>query len=173
MKKTTILFAIIILLGCNEDNSKNEYFFNPKELSKLELQNTNNFWGNDSIKRILDFSEDAIFNTHPEYLGGSSYQGKKGSISVTVFTSQKASIEAMEYRRNNVASIIYEGKEKDSISEKWWYGQDFSNVIFLNKFNTIIEIAYNHYPSYPENKPVLILAANEIAEKIDELSEYK
>jgi hypothetical protein len=170
MKKLIMIFIIISFISCDEDELQQKEIFNTSELSKLSLNDIDNFWNNDNIKRVLDFTEDAIFNTHPAYLGGIRYEGEKNVISVTVFNSQITSIEAMELRRNNAATIIKDGAKHDSISGKWWFGDTPPYTIFLNKINTIIEVTYNYYPTYAENETVLIQIAIEIAQRIDSLS---
>ncbi len=179
MKRFITLLVIVLFpffianscsLFCNEDESHQEKSFNPADLSKLSLNDIDNFWDNDSIKRVLNFTEGAIFNTHPAYLGGIRYEGEKNVISVTVFNSQADAIEAMELRRNNVAAIIDEGGKHELISGKWWFCDTPPYPIFLNKLNTIIELIYIYYPTYTENETVLIQIVIEIAQRIDFLS---
>lgn len=172
-----VIIVIVLILSnfscklfCDEDESHHKKIFNPADLSKLSLNDIDDFWDNDSIKRVLDFTEGAIFNTHPAYLGGIRYEGEKNVITVTVFNSQVTSLEAMELRRNNVAAIINEGKKHDLLNGKWWFIDPPGYTIFLNKLNTIIELIYIYYPTHAENETVLIQTAVEIAQRIDLLS---
>ena len=168
---TIFIFLIFSCsLFCDDDESYQKKIFNSADLSKLSLDKIDSFWDDDSIKRVVDFTEDAIFNTHPAYLGGIRYEGEKNVITVTVFNSQVTSIEAMELRRNNVAAIINEGKKHDLLNGKWWFDDTPPYTIFLNKLNTIIELTYNYYPTYAENEIVLIQIVTEIAQRIDYLS---
>lgn len=174
MKKLLLILLVLNFISCQEITEPSEnIFFDSQKLPLLSLDKVDSFWINDSIKRVLNFSEDALFNSHQAYLGGNRYEGERGYISVTVFNSQKTSVEAMELRCNNVASIIREGINNDLIDGKWWYMQGISNVMLLNKFNTIIEVSYNYYPAYSENETVLIQTVLEIAQRIDSLSSVK
>lgn len=136
----SIIIVLVLILSnfscklfCDENESHQKKSFNTADLSKLSLNDIDNFWDNDSIKRVLDFTESAIFNTHPAYLGGIRYEGENKAISVTVFNSQVTSLEAMELRRNNVAAIINEGQKHDLLNGKWWFGDGISSTIFVNQ----------------------------------------
>lgn len=167
-----VLFSFLVVnsckLFCDEDELQQKKIFNTSKLSKLSLNNIDSFWDDDSIKHVSDFI-DETFNTHLEYLVGTRYSSDSKMISVSVFNSQYGAIEAMELRRNNVAVVIKNGINNEFISGKWWFSQNPSSLIFLNKLNVIIEVLYNDYPTYAENETVLIQTAVEIAKRIDAL----
>ena len=170
-----VIIVIVLILSnfscklfCDEDESHQKKIFNPANLSKLSLDKIDSFWDDDSIKHVSDFI-DETFNTHLEYLVGTRYSSDSKMIVVSVFNSQYGAIEAMELRRNNVAVVIKNGINNEFISGKWWFSQNPSSLIFLNKLNVIIEVLYNDYPTYAENETVLIQTAVEIAKRIDAL----
>lgn len=79
----------------------------------------------------------------------------------------------MEERINLVSSIISEGGSNGTFEDKWWYSKGINCYIFLNKYNTIIEVEYNYYQTYEENELILIETVSEIANRIDSLSSEK
>ena len=72
----------------------------------------------------------------------------------------------MEYRIDNVAISINEGESNNLISEEWWYTY---GTVFVNRWNTIIEVYYDH-PNFDEIKDLLMETASLIALRIDLLS---
>jgi len=101
----------------------------------------------------------AIFEDYVGFIDGVRYEGDKNIIGVSVFKSQANAIKAMELLRNYVALIIIEGEKHQLISGKWWFTQNPANAVFLNQWNTIIEVAY-YYPAYDEIPNIL----NEVQE---------
>lgn len=168
MKKLLMIIVILSFISCDEDELHHKKIFNPADLSKLSLNNIDNFWINDSIKHVSDFI-DGIFNTHAEFIDGISYSGSKKMIAVSVFNSQDGAIEAMKERINNVAMMIVTGEDHALFSEQWWYGDGISSAVFVNQWNTIIETVHFH-SDYEQVKTVLINTAAEIAKRIDSLS---
>ena len=170
MRKLLIVISFLSFINCEKNpSSHNEKFFDPQKLPLLSLAEVNHFWQDDSIKYTSNFI-DGIFNDYSGFLGGVRYSGDKNIIGVSAFKSQANAIEAMDLRRNNVAAIILEGGKHELISGKWWFAKSPSNAVFVNQWNTIIEVAY-YYPAYEELENILIETAAEIARRIDALSE--
>ncbi|MFZ5517615.1 MAG: hypothetical protein ACOY90_13290 [Candidatus Zhuqueibacterota bacterium] len=164
-----IIITCLAFFNCEkEPSAHNEEFFDPQKLPLLSLTEVGNFWGDDSLKHTSDFI-DSYFNDYSEFLEGVQYSGDKNNIAVSVFKSQVDAIEAMELRKNNIATVVVEGEKHDLIKGKWWLAKSPANAVFLNQWNTIIETAY-YYPAYEEVPNILIETAAEIASRIDSLS---
>lgn len=129
----------------------------------------NHFWEGDRVKDISTFI-DANFNGHIGFLGGVSYIGDNRGLSVSVFKSQAMAIEAMKLRRNNVAAIIEPGNPTDLFAGKWWFSDNIPNGVFVNQWNTIVEV-FIYHPDYEAVKSLLIETAKEITRRIDVLSD--
>lgn len=168
MKKLFILIIFLNLINCEKDGSPKEIIFDSQKLPQLYLQDVGNFWDDDSIKHISDYTG-AFFEDHSGFIDGVGYYGNKNIIVVCVFKSQADAIQAMELRRNNVAAIIDEGGKHELIKGKWWFARNPYNAVFVNQLNTIIEVAY-YYLAYDELDSILIETAVEIAKRIDLLS---
>ena len=123
--------------------SHNEKFFDRSKLPLLSLAEVNHFWQGDSIKHISHFI-DGNFNDYAGFLDGIKYSGDKKKVAVSVFQSQAAAIEAMELRRDNVAAVIEPGSSSENLKGKWWFGNNVLNYVFVNQWNTIIEVSYYH-----------------------------
>jgi hypothetical protein len=168
------LFIFILLLPfftlfINCEHEEGIKLFPPEKLSELSLDNIDNFWANDTIDNISDYVTEN-FHVNPGHLASIRYSSKKGKdLSVSVFKSQKIAIEAMEERRNNVACVIETGTS-DVIKGTWWFTDCIPNSVFVNQWNTIIEVSYYH-DNYEEIENILYSTANELANRVDKLSE--
>lgn len=76
----------------------------------------------------------------------------------------------MEGRINTVACVILLGESNDLIKSKWWYTDCIPNGIFVNQWNTIIELGYYH-SDYSEIEDFVIQSAAFLVNKVDSLSE--
>ena len=172
MKKLFIsLILVLCLIGCENENTNQEKFFNPENLTSLNLANIDIFWDDNSkIDTIFSGGGGELFNQHYGFLGGINVFQAKKNVWISVFKNRDATIDAMESRIDNVASIIEEGTS-DKITCTWWYSYDgWNSAIFVNKWNTIIEVLYSEANNEViEN--MLIDTANELAKRVDNLSE--
>lgn len=166
MKNILFIFVfIIVLCNCDENDSDKEKYFNPSNLSQLSLNNLASFWDNDTIKNIS-----AYFDFSADYLDGVNLSSNKKGIAVNVFSTKEKAVEAMEERINLLSSIISEGGSNGTFEDKWWYSKGINCYIFLNKYNTIIEVQYDKYQTYAENEPTIIETVLEISKRVDSLS---
>ena len=166
MKKLIIFIIFIGLFNCSKNPiSPKEKFFNPKDLDNLSLENISNFWQGDSFEVWID--PIAHFTEYEGYLKGIELRSDKKSIAVFVFNAKKTAIEAMEEFRFLISAMTYDGEKHELIKEKWWYikGNPYY-AIFINKWNTIIEIIHN----YPSNENIIVSTALEVTERIDVMS---
>jgi len=166
-----IAIAFLSFINCEKDGSplnEEDKLFDHQKLSLLSLENIGDFWQDDSIQIISSNQND--FKEHQGYLKSIKLSSTKKSIAVSVFQSQNIAIEAMETLQKETANIIT-GKEHELISGKWWYIYWSSfYAIFINQWNTIIEVSYNH-KSDEEVKDYIIKIALEIATRIDKLAQ--
>ena len=172
MKKLIILIILASIIGCEKENGKQEKFFNPENLGSLDLANINGFWDDDSTIDT-SFSGGMIFEKHPGYLEGICIFNREDKhVWISVFTTKDTAIIAMEYRINNVVIMIQDGTV-DEIKGTWWFSNDGYNYnVYVNQWNTIIEVwisgtSYND----EEKENILYSTANELAKRVDNLSE--
>ncbi len=142
-------------------------YFDAEKLESLNLDNVNSFWVDDSIKSISEYNN-ALFENYPGFIKGIRYSGDKKDINVSVFSTQKVAIDAMEALIKNVACIIHKDTSK-SLEDLYWYTDCIPNVVFTNKWNTIIEVGY-YYQKFEEIKELLYNTAIEISKRVDDLS---
>ena len=165
MKKIVLVIALLGLVGCDIFKSSQEKLFDLKDLSRLELENIDNFWDTDS----LEYDDNLYFDYFSSYMGGIELKGMKKRIVVSVFKSQRSAIRAMEGRRNMVAAVIVAGGKHELIKGKWWFTDNIPNGVFVNQWNTIVEVSYYH-TDFEQIIAMLIVTAAEIARRIDSLS---
>lgn len=142
-------------------------YFNADKLESLNLDNVNTFWLDDAIKNISE-NNNALFKYYPGFIKGIRYSGDKKNIIVSVFSTQKVAIDAMEARINNVACVILTDTSS-SMEDLFWYSDCIPDIVFTNKWNTIIEVAYYHH-NFEEIKEILYNTAIEISKRVDGLS---
>lgn len=164
---TTCIIAICVL-SCN----KKEYtkVFNIDKIDQLDIGSYEKFWGNEKIDTLILPSGGSLFCNLESNKGGIRYKTKNPLtkfISVSVFESDSTAVSAMEFRINNVADLIQEGNS-DIIKELWWQSVlSPSPAIFVNKYNTIIELSF--YDEFDEE--IVYETANQIVLEIDQLSD--
>ena len=161
MKKLLIIIGFL-MIHC--ENTENEHFFDPKNLSRLSLDQLDDFWKEEKL--LTRTSQD--FSWSQRHLNSIEIRGEYGSVSTSVFKSQNSAIDTMERMRNYVAMVITEGEKSKLINEKWWRSRDH---IFVNKWNTIIVVSYSRGLN-ERGEHLLISTALEIAQRIDALIKY-
>jgi len=165
-----ILFFILIsicFVNCerkSSDNDPQKSYFDKQNLSKLSLENIDNFWENDSLVSFSNY-----FDFCSGYFDGIGFENKKQGISIAVFESKEKALECMEGRIKTVSCVIERGSTVNS-SEIWWYSDCIPKMVFRSQYNTIIEVYYNH-SNYNEIEPILLSVSNDLANIIDSLSE--
>ena len=82
---------------------------------------------------------------------------------------KETAINAFESRIQNVACVILPYEQAGNIQGKWWYSDCIPNIVFVNRWNTIIEVFY-YYTSYEEVEAILYDTAKEIMHRVDNLS---
>jgi hypothetical protein len=161
-------FIILLLLAnCNNAIVNNrEIKFNPDDLSRLKIDTITTFWKNDSLKESTrDFF---AFDSNP-FIGLTS---PTKNIAITVFASKNDAVNSMTNRIKSCQAIVHVGVPNDSLDGNWWYiqGIPYDSFpyydIFLNRWNTIIEVSAN----VPEYKETVIQTVIEIYRRIDNLS---
>jgi len=164
MKKILFIITFLCLVNCKTLLNPKEKFFDPKDLSKLSLENIVNFWEKDSLKYYSNY-----FKNYLDYIGGVGLRDDKKRVGVAVFVSGAKAIECMEGRINTVASVIKPGIHNEILKGTWWFTDGLSSCVFANQWNTIIEVYYTEV-DYEEVKTLLIETASEIAKRVDSLS---
>ena len=165
MKKLIILLIVSVLTGCEREGT--EKFFDPGDLLHLDLADLSGFW---SDPAVLDTSWyiTASFESDPAYLDGIRVSGNERGVAVSVFDSDSAAIRAMEMRRNLVACVILPGLS-DEMENTWWYSACIPHMVFINQWNTIIEVSY-YAENYEMVEDLLLDTGKEVAERIDRKS---
>ena len=169
-----LVILICLLFKCKKDLTSfdKELFFPPDKLDKLALEHVGIFWKDDTISNISDYVT-ANFDLHPDHYKSIRYSSKKKILAVSVFKSKKSAIQAMEERIGEVAlPIARDDSAYWKIRDTWWWGGSLKTrrVIFINKWNTIIEAGL--FNETPTDSLWLLLedTAIEIANRIDRLS---
>ena len=170
MKKFIFLIVMLTgIIGCengNEnENEKQEKFFDSKNLNQLDLANINNFWKK-GIEIDTSNSTDGIFENHSGFIEGICFSIKDRAVWISVFTTQDMAIDAMESRIPNVAGVIEKGTS-DEIKGVWWYYG--SSAVFVNQWNTIIEVTIFGVNN-EKLKGTVYNTANELAKRVNNLS---
>lgn len=171
MRKIIHLFSILIISCCCEESNQHAKYFNPEDLSLLDLATIDGFWQDvSSIDTSFRGGGGSLFNSYPGFLDGIGLFDDNNAIWISVFANQDTAINAMESRIANVAVVIQEGTS-DEIDGSWWFFDDgWNSAVFVNQWNTIIEvILFNTEFTNVEN--ILYSTANELADRVDDLSD--
>lgn len=170
----TFLLSIIVIsfLSCHKSDSPakpEQKYFNPDDLSKLDLDSVPDFWENSIFKIDDTFFPYIIYPD--ENNKGVQYHSKNNgidkNIGVSVFETQEKAIAGMKFRITDVSAVILEGTTKSNFQGEWWYND--GSAIFVNQWNTIIEVTIS-ISEYKDVEKELIETAAEIAKRVDKLS---
>ena len=174
MKKIVFLIFFVSFLGCdknNDPNSKGVKYFDSKNLNQLNLANIDNFWS-EGIDIDTSYYMGANFENHSGFLEGIRlFSGNGKAIWISVFKTKEDAINAMELRIIDVACVINNGNP-DEFENQWWYSDCMDYLIFINQYNTIVEIDFSSNAPFDLIKDILLDIAEEINERIDKLSDY-
>ena len=164
LSKCLLLTTIVILsFGCEKD-SKHDKYFNPNDISKIELESIDDFWKDDAIQN----SSDGMFDICSGYIDGVAHRGEVRGVGISVFETGQMALDAMEFRIENVATVIENGTTNE-IEGVWWFGVGIPNIVFVKQWNTIIEVYY-YESDFESIENLLYTTANEIARRVDNLS---
>lgn len=164
MKPILHLLILTLLFGCEKDSTHDKYF-NSNNISKIELETIDDFWENDAIKN----SSDGMFDSYSGYIDGISHRGEVRGVGISVFETGQMAIDAMESRIATVACIIKKGTTNE-IEGDWWFSDCIPHIVFVKQWNTIIEVYY-YENDFESIKDILYRTANEIASKVDNISQ--
>jgi hypothetical protein len=153
-----------MIFSCENENNQNKYF-NPNDIPKIGLENMNDFWENDTIRR----SSDGMLDNCSGYLDGISHRGEDRGNGISVFESGQMARDAMEFRIADVACVIENGTTNE-IEGEWWITDCIPNGVFVKQWNTIIEVYY-YESDFESIENLLYTTANEIARRVDNLSD--
>ncbi len=64
-----------------------------------------------------------LFKGRPGYITGGTLQAGSRGVGIAVFESHDAAIDAVEWRRKNVATIIQKGSGSKSAFSNWWFSE--------------------------------------------------
>lgn len=172
MKKLLFLVLFVSFLGCDKNNdtdSEAEKYFDPENLNQLDLTNIDNYW-DEGIDIDTSFYMGANFENHPGFIEGIRFHSGNGkAIWVSVFKTKNDAINAMELRINDVACVINDGNQ-DEFENQWWFADCIIYMIFVNQYNTIVEIEFSSNATFDLIKVTLFDVAREINKRIDLLS---
>ena len=174
MKKIIFLTIFVSFIGCDKSNNTDSVkCFDSKNLNQLNLANIDNFWS-EGIDIDTSYYMGANFENHSGFIEGIRlYSGNGKAIWISVFKTKEDAINAMELRINDVACVINNG-DPDEFENQWWYSDCmdyYIYLIFVNQYNTIVEIDFSSNATFDLIKGILLDIAEEINERIDKLSD--
>ena len=168
MKKFLWIAAVLSLVSCIRDKSlvSTKYkYFNPTDIPALALENMDGFWEQDSLSYRRNTFED--YEGCQQAIDLFSYDR---GIQIAVFTSQQTAIQAMEQLISTVAAVIYPGSEYEILKGSWWYTYGVGSAVFVNQWNTIVEV-YSREVYIDQMMLKLMETAAEVCQRIDNLSQ--
>ena len=172
MKKIIFFILILSFLGCDKNNitdSKGAKYFDSKNLNQLNLTSIDIYWS-EGVDIDTSYYMGATFENHSGFVDGIRLFSNNGkAIWISVFNTKEDAINAMELRIQNVACLIKNG-DQDEFRNQWWYSECMGYIIFINQYNTIIEIDFSSNAPFDLIKGILFEVADIIIERIDKLS---
>ena len=174
-KVRDFVFLILIMssFGCSKDgdtNPNSEKLFDYAKISQLNLADINTFW-TEGIKIDTSFYMGAHFENHQGFINGIRlFSGNGKAIWISIFKSKDNAIDAMDQRINDVACVINSG-DTNELETQWWFSDCIDYFIFVNQYNTIIEIDFASNAPFELIKGTLLDVAKEINKRIDVLSD--
>ena len=113
--------------------------FNVKNIYNLKLEDLKGFWDENSDLENSN-STYTMFESHPGYLSNHRiFDEKNRTIELSFFKTKADAVEAMENRRNNVASVINQGTSA-ALPGIWWYTKSIPNAVFVSRWNVLLEV---------------------------------
>jgi hypothetical protein len=165
MKYVLFIVIPILLISCKDElTSSKERLFSPEDIDALSLEDINDFGQGDSIWQD-DYN---FFKDFDGYLDGIEYISQYYKfISVHVFVSKGAALNAIEGYRSLISMMTVESGNHETFKERWWHGVSSPYlIIFVNKLNTVVFVSNTE--STDEN--ICINAAVEILNRIESKS---
>ena len=163
-KSLPLYLILFLFMGCDKSLDENK-FFNINDKDLLEICNMTDFWGDDDVIDTLFLN--GIYEYSDSNLIGEircfSLDHRK-DIGIEVYNSKENAQLAIDKLINTVKYSIDQGNS-NKIREDWWY-IDIPNSVFVNKWNTIIKIAYGN-DDFSVVQDTLYDAANELIYRIE------
>jgi hypothetical protein len=173
MRNFTIICCLLIItsISCEKKNDTitKEKYFDPKDIELLSLKNIEGFWDDTDTNIKVSEVNGFFFISDTCFIEGYRYNGNEKGLIISVFETKEIAIAAMEYRIQNVACLILPGEQNGNFEEVWWYSDCIPNCVFVNLWNTIIEVYYYDI-SFEEVEDILYDTAEEIIQRVDNLS---
>ncbi|MBN2103567.1 hypothetical protein JW835_05945 [bacterium] len=171
LQKLIFLLMVSFFISCIRDKNPTDTiikYFDLALLDQLDIENLSGFWASDTLITKIDSDCSTAVNSQASVICV-RYKCNNKHIGISVFPTQDAAISAMESIIDDVSCVI----QKDTTSylpDLYWFSDCIPNMVFTNKWNTIIEVGYYHQ-DFEEIKAVLYDTAFEIANRIDQLSD--
>jgi len=138
--------------------------FNLKSIDKLKLENIKGFW-KEGLTLEISNDQHSYFDNYLGYLANESIFNNSGQlILLSFFKSKEEAVDAMELRRNTVASVINQGNST-ALPGLWWYSEMPADAVFVSRWNVLLEIHIGN----SENKlaeDALYNTANEVLRRM-------
>ena len=166
MNKLFLLLLIICFSSCEKNNQEAKYF-DPVNISKLNLTKLDNFWEIGS-KIDTSFHLPVLIENDSSFIDGIRLNSEHNEIRILVYKTQNDAVKSMEKIIKLSACVIIKGTS-DIIEGNWWYSLCEYGVS-VNKHNTLIEVSSNN-ASNDGAKDVIHNTANELAKRVDNLSQ--
>jgi len=144
-------------------------FFNVRSFEQLKLEDIKNFWDGESK---IDTSMGGRLDSSPGFLDDYTRINDNNDkrIKVSVFKFKADAMDAMETLRSSASGPINVGTS-DVLPGNWWYaGSGNSRTVYVVRWNTLVEIRYNHSDSKVVDK-IIYATTNEILARIQVLLE--
>jgi hypothetical protein len=143
--------------------------FNVKNIDKLKLEDIKGFWKEDSTLEISN-DQHSYFDNYLGYLLNESIFNNSGQlILLSFFKSKEDAVNAMELRRNTVASVINQGNSS-ALPGLWWYSEMPADAVYVSRWNVLLEVHIgNSENKLPED--AMYSTANEIIRRMSLLLE--
>ncbi len=138
--------------------------FNVKNIDKLELEDLESFWSENSILES-SISTYTMFESHPGYVDNYRiFDENNRTIEISFFKTKADAVEAMENRRNNVAAVINQGTST-ALPGIWWYAESIPNSVFVSRWNVLLEVDI-YSSDYKLAEDSLYNTANEVLRRM-------
>ncbi|HPE75353.1 MAG TPA: hypothetical protein P5210_08325 [Draconibacterium sp.] len=138
--------------------------FNLKSIGKLKLEDIKGFWKEGSTLEVSN-NQHSYFDNYLGYLDNESIFNNSGQvILLSFFKSKEDAVNAMELRRNTVASVISQGNST-VLPGLWWYTEMPADAVFVSRWNVLLEIHIGNSENKPE-EDAMYNTANEIIRRM-------
>ena len=138
--------------------------FNIKNLDKLKLEDFKGFWNENSTLESEN-SAYTMFESHPGFLNNYRISDENNrSVELSFFKTKTDAVEAMENKIESVAAVINQGTST-ALPGIWWYSESPANVVFVSRWNVLLEIHINNSEDKPAQN-AMYNTANEVLRRM-------